>query len=190
MPDSAAGASRSRCSLYFSVVLLGTAFTCFQVAVTNLVGALGPAEQRTRNYSILSLGFAAAIFLVRMVIPALARRYSESQLITGAIFVAGGAYLMFPLFQDPWLLALASAVLGCGVGCGQPLSLTLIYNLAPQGRGGEAAGVRVSVNHMTHVAVPISFGTVAAAVGLAPLFIASAALMMACGVVAQRRFVR
>ena len=65
-------------------------------------------------------------------------------------------------------LAFASVVLGCGVGCGQPLSLTLIYNLAPPGRQGEATGVRVSVNHMTNIAVPLFFGSMGTAIGFMP----------------------
>lgn len=50
-------------TLFVAVMLLGTSFTCYHVAVTNLAGALGGAQDRTRNYSVLSLGFAAATFL-------------------------------------------------------------------------------------------------------------------------------
>ena len=50
-------------TLFVSVVLLGVSFTCYQVAITNLVGAIGGVAERTRNYSILSMGFAGASFL-------------------------------------------------------------------------------------------------------------------------------
>jgi MFS family permease len=288
-------------TLFVAVLLLGTSFTCYQVAITNLVGALGGPQDRTRNYSVLSLGFAGATFLgpliagfaidgighrltfpllaawavaplivmlvrpklmpnikgkqgehkrggimdlmriarlrdtfivggvlssawdlyqfllpiyahsiglsasrigmvlssfalaifaVRASIPALSRRYGESQLMTAAIFVCGLAFLMFPFCPNAWLLAAASIVLGLGVGAGQPIAMTLIYNLAPAGRQGEATGVRVSVNHMTHVAVPLLFGTMGTAMGFLPIFMVNAAAMMACGYVASRSFMR
>jgi MFS family permease len=288
-------------TLFVAVVLLGISFTCYQVAITNLVGALGGVAERTRNYSILSMGFAGAsflgpliagfsidgfghrwtfpllaawtvapgiillvgkqllpplqarhgekkhgsilelmriprlrdtfiaggilssawdlyqfllpiyghsiglsasvigmvlssfavaIFVVRAFIPRLARRYGEGTLITAAIFIACIAFIIFPFSQNAWLLAAGSVILGCGVGCGQPLSLTLIYNLSPPGRQGEATGVRVSVNHMTHVAVPLFFGSMGTAVGFMPIFLVSAGLLAVCGFVSQRSYMK
>lgn len=289
-------------TLFVAVLFMGTAFTCYQVAITNLVGALGEAKDRTHNYSVLSIGFACATFLgpliagfsidgighrytfallaawavapiivmllrprlipdlrtrheekkqrggvldllkiprlrdtfiaggvlssawdlyqfllpifahsiglsasvigmvlssfalaiiaVRVLIPALARRYSEAALITAAIYVCGFAFLLFPFCQNAWLLAGASVILGFGVGAGQPIAMTLIYNLAPAGRQGEATGVRVSANHMTHVAVPLAFGTMGTAMGFMPIFLLSAAMMVACGAVSQRNYLR
>jgi MFS family permease len=131
-----------------------------------------------------------AIFVVRAFIPALSQRYGEARLITAAIFLAGVAFVMFAFSQSVWTLTAASIVLGCGVGCGQPLSLTLIYNLSPPGRQGEATGVRVSVNHMTNIAVPLFFGSMGTAMGFMPIFLISAGLMGACGIMSHRSFMR
>ena len=60
---SLAAALPALTTLFVAVLLLGTSFTCYQVAITNLVGALGEPKERTRNYSVLSLGFAGASFL-------------------------------------------------------------------------------------------------------------------------------
>jgi MFS family permease len=291
----------SLATLFVAVVLLGTSFTCYQVAITNFVGAMGGVAERTRNYSILSMGFAGAsflgpliagfsidgighrwtfpllaawtlapgiilltgkhllpnikvkhgekkhgriielmrdpklrntfitggilsaawdlyqfllplyghsiglsasmigivlssfavaIFVVRAFIPVLSGRYGEVRLISAAIFIAGLSFLIFAFSQSVWLLALASIVLGLGVGCGQPLSLTLIYNLSPPGRQGEATGVRVSVNHMTHIVVPLFFGSMGTAMGFMPIFLISAGLMGVCGVVSRRTFMK
>lgn len=288
-------------TLFAAVLLLGTAFTFYQVAIINVVGALGEPKDRTRNYSILSLGFASAsflgpliagfgidhlghrgtfvvlmicalvplaamlvrpsfvpvvrtagdakkrssvfdllkiprlrdvfvvgavlsaawdlyqfllplyahslgfsasvigmilasfslaIFVVRALVPALARRYGDAGVITGAIAACGIAFAAFPFCRDPWLLALVSIVLGFGVGAGQPISMTLIYNHAPAGRQGEATGVRVSVNNLAHVTVPLFFGSMGTALGYLPIFLVNAAAMLLCAYVSKRNFMR
>jgi MFS family permease len=60
-------------------------------------------------------------------------------------------------------------LLGLGVGCGQPMSMSLIYALAPTGRASEAAGVRVMVNNFTHLVIPLLFGSIGTAFGYAPV---------------------
>jgi MFS family permease len=49
-------------TLYFAASLLGVSFMIFQLATQTLVGAIAGAEQRARNYSLLSLGYASANF--------------------------------------------------------------------------------------------------------------------------------
>jgi len=52
----------SLATLYFTAALLGISFMSFQIATQTLAGAIaGPAE-RTRNFSLISLGFAMANF--------------------------------------------------------------------------------------------------------------------------------
>lgn len=288
-------------TLFVAVLLLGTSFTFYQVAISNLVGALGDPKDRTRNYSILSLGFASAsflgpliagfgidhlghrwtffvlmvcalvplaavlvrpalvpdvvaksdagkdgsvfdllkiprlrdvfvvggvlsaawdlyqfllplyahslglsasvigmilatfslaIFVVRALIPALARRFGDAVVMTGAIFVCGLAFGLFPFCENPWLIAAVSVLLGFGVGAGQPIAMTLIYNHSPPGRQGEATGVRVSVNNFAHVTVPLFFGSVGTAVGYLAIFLANSAALMACAYVSRRNFTR
>ena len=54
----------SMTTLYFTACLLGLSFTVLQLATQTLAGAIsGPAE-RARNFSLLSLGFASANFIV------------------------------------------------------------------------------------------------------------------------------
>ena len=86
--------------------------------------------------------------------------------------------LLFPLFQNPYLLAAASFVLGLGCGVGQPMSMSLIYSLSPPGRASEGAGLRVTFNHFTHLVVPLAFGGIGTAFGFAPVFFSCAALLL------------
>lgn len=122
--------------------------------------------------------FAAAVFAIRVALPALSRQWSEFQILLFAIGFAGAVFLLFPLFRDPWLLAAASFLLGLGCGVGQPMSMSLIYSLSPPGRASEGAGLRVMFNHFTHLVVPLAFGGIGTAFGFAPVFVSCSALLM------------
>lgn len=122
--------------------------------------------------------FAVAVFVIRVVLPRLAQVCSEFEILLYAIAFSGAALLLFPLFRDPWLLALASFVLGLGCGVGQPMSMSLIYSLAPPGRASEGAGLRVTFNHFTHLVVPLAFGGISTLFGFAPVFVSCSALLI------------
>jgi len=122
--------------------------------------------------------FAAAVFAIRVALPVLARKWSEFEILLYAIGFAGAALLLFPLFQNPYLLAAASFVLGLGCGVGQPMSMSLIYSLSPPGRASEGAGLRVTFNHFTHLVVPLAFGGLGTAFGFAPVFFSCSALLL------------
>jgi predicted MFS family arabinose efflux permease len=127
--------------------------------------------------TIISM-FAVAVFVIRVALPRLARMLSEFEILLHAIGFSGLALLLFPLFRDPYLLALASFVLGLGCGVGQPMSMSLIYSLSPAGRASEGAGLRVMFNHFTHLVVPLAFGALGTAFGFAPVFVSCSALML------------
>ena len=129
--------------------------------------------------TILSM-VAAAAFLVRVVLPAMVRKAGEVELLTWSLFLGGATYLLFPLLHDTTWLALAGFMLGIALGCGQPLSMMLTYAHSPQGRSGEALGLRLTINNFTHIAVPVVFGSIGSAFGVAPVFWVNA-LMLAGG---------
>lgn len=135
--------------------------------------------------SIMS-AFAVSIILVRVVLPFVVRRAGEVQLLTYAMFVACAASCLFPLFGTAWPLAAVSFLLGIGCGCGQPLSMTLVFNTSPKGRVGEATGLRITVNQVTHVAVPLLFGAVGSVVGFTAVFLGNAGLLAIGGYISLR----
>jgi hypothetical protein len=85
------------------------------------------------------------------------------------------------------LLASISFLLGLGLGATQPSIMSLIYATAPEGRGGEAVGVRSVVLNASHTVLPLAFGGVGAALGMAPVFWAMAGALAAGGWAANRR---
>ena len=130
--------------------------------------------------------FALATFTIRFFLPAMAKRYSESQVLTGGIFVAAVAFVLFPFFENAYVLAGVAFLLGLGVGCGQPMSMSLIYALSPPGRQAEAAGVRVTANNVTHLIIPVFFGSLGTAFGYYPVFITNSAMLVAGGALMRR----
>jgi len=131
--------------------------------------------------------FALATFVIRAVLPWLIKRTSEVQILIYAIFVAAFAFTLFPFFEHPVALGAVAFLLGLGVGCGQPMSMSLIYALAPKGRASEAAGVRVTVNNFTHLVIPLLFGTIGTAFGYAPVWMANSVLLGIGGWLVRRR---
>jgi MFS family permease len=125
-------------------------------------------------------GFAAALLLVRTIMPRLVRRSSEERVLSASLFLGAGACMLFPLVQTYALLMAISFVLGLGLGCGTPLSMVLAYNRSPAGRSGEAIGLRQMANKVTEALVPLVFGSLGTALGMAPVFWMDA-LMLAFG---------
>ncbi len=131
--------------------------------------------------------FAAASFLVRIILPQIASRFGEEPVLLASIFIAAGTCLLFPLTENVVLLAAIAFLLGLGTGCGQPLTLMMIYARAPEGRSGEALGLRMAINNLTHIVVPLFFGALGSAFGVAPVFLANAVMLGVGGLLSRRR---
>ena len=145
-----------------------------------------PVYARSIGHSASAIGvimatFASATFVVRLVAAKLATRYGEGPVLAGAIFTTGIAYALLPFFTGGLSLAIIAFVLGLGCGCAQPLSMTLIYNLSPKGRAGEGTGIRVMINQLTHVTIPLAFGALASVTGYIPVFLGCAAMLFGGG---------
>lgn len=130
--------------------------------------------------------FAAATFVVRLLIPMLALRAGEHRVLAGALLGAGAVYLAYPFASGLAALLPLSFALGLALGTGQPTIMALLHTHAPPGRAGEAGGVRMSLINSMSFAVPIASGAIGAAVGLGPVFWAVGACLAAAGVAARR----
>ena len=68
-------------------------------------------------------------------------------------------------------------LLGLGVGCAQPMIMSLLYVLAPSGRIAEAIGLYKTLRSVTHVVIPIFFGSVGTAFGFKTVFLSNSGLL-------------
>jgi predicted MFS family arabinose efflux permease len=130
--------------------------------------------------------FGAAIFVVRLILPAVVHKVSEWSMMIGAMFTTAAAFLIFPLLSEPALLMSLAFVLGLGLGGAQPMIMALLYDRAPSGRGGEAVGVRTLLLNFSQASIPLLFGALGAAFGMAPVFWAMALALGAGGWYARR----
>lgn len=150
-----------------------------------------PIYGRAQGLSATAIGsvlsaFAVAIILVRAMLPFAVRRTGEAQMLTYAMFVACAAFCLFPLFHGAWPLAAVSFLLGVGCGVGQPLSMTMVYNASPRGRAGEATGMRITVNQVTHFMIPLLFGGLGSVAGYAAVFLTNAGFLVVGGYISMR----
>lgn len=121
--------------------------------------------------------FAAATFFIRLALPWISRRVREWPLITATFGVACVAYAIFPLVRTVPLLAAIAFLLGLGLGATQPSIMALVYATAPEGRAGEAVGVRTVVLNASHTVLPLLFGALGTALGMLPVFWSMAAAL-------------
>jgi predicted MFS family arabinose efflux permease len=131
--------------------------------------------------------FSLATFVVRLFLPAMSRRLTAWPLLVVSLTVAGASFVLFPVFQHATPLMELAFVLGLGLGMSQPMVMSLMHNATPPGRVGEAVGVRMTLVNMSQTGMPLLFGALGSALGMAPVFWATAILLLAGGFVAKRR---
>jgi predicted MFS family arabinose efflux permease len=135
--------------------------------------------------TILGLAHLAA-FVIRAILPFLAKRLTEGQILTGAIFVAAVSFALFPFFKNAYALGAIAFLLGLGVGCAMPMTMSLLYAWAPSNRIAEAFGLQKTVRNVSHLAVPLVFGSVASIFGYVTVFLSNSALLAACGALLRK----
>jgi len=131
--------------------------------------------------------FALATFVVRLAMPVLIRRVRQWRVLAASMGIAGASYLMFPLVSSAPLLMANSFVLGLGLGCAQPVIMSLLYETSPPGRQGEAVGVRTTMINASSTFIPLASGALSAVAGMTPAFWLLAACLLGGAWFARRR---
>jgi len=121
--------------------------------------------------------FGAAIFIVRLVFPLLVHRVTEWQMLIFSLFLCAVCLALFPLIHTVPLLVGLAFILGIGLGGAQPMIMSLLYSRAPPGRSGEAVGLRTLLLNISQTGIPLMFGALGTALGMAPVFWAMAAAL-------------
>jgi MFS family permease len=129
---------------------------------------------------------AAAAFVVRSIIPHLMKRWSEPEILASAVFIAASALVLLPFVTNIYALGAIAFLLGLGVGSSNPLSMSLLYLLTPQGRIAESVGLLRAAYNLTQLVVPILFGSVGAVFGFATVFLSNASMLAASGVLMRK----
>jgi MFS family permease len=114
--------------------------------------------------------FSAGSLTVRLFMSFLLARLSTAQWVMVAMGTCAAAYALLPFSGAlPVLMAIAF-VLGTGPGIGQPLLMAAMHGAAPAGRGGETAGLRMTLQSTQQIVLPVLLGLLGTVLGVSPLF--------------------
>jgi MFS family permease len=128
-----------------------------------------------RGFSASTIGlivgtFTLAVSGVRLLIPLWAHRISEIALLRAAMIGTGIVFGLYPLAHSPWLMGGCAVMLGLTLGSVQPMIMSTLHLLTPEGRYGEAIAMRSMVMNASSTAMPLLFGAAGTALGAAALF--------------------
>nr|WP_255428363.1 MFS transporter [Ramlibacter cellulosilyticus] len=119
--------------------------------------------------TILGL-FAFSAAAIRVFLPMLAARVHEWVLIVTAMAATTVIYAVYPFMHVALTMGLCSVLLGFALGMVQPMVMSMLHQITPEHRHGEAVGMRMLVINASSVAMPMLFGTAGAVVGISAVF--------------------
>jgi MFS family permease len=134
-----------------------------------------PILGHERGFSASTIGFVLGVFPlsvtgVRLLIPWLAHRMNEAQVLRGAMVGTALIYTVYPLVPAPWMMGLCAIALGLMLGSVQPMIMSALHRLTPHDRHGEAIALRSMTLNASSTVMPLLFGAAGSAFGVAPLF--------------------
>lgn len=134
-----------------------------------------PILGHERGYSASTIGlvlgtFTASVTAVRLVIPALAHRLREVTVVRAAMVGTGLVFAAYPLAPNPWAMAGCAVLLGITLGCVQPMIMSMLHQITPDERHGEALAFRSMAINASSTAMPLVFGATGTLLGAALLF--------------------
>ena len=135
-----------------------------------------------RGLSAASVGailgaLAVAATVVRLLIPVLAAHLKEWKVIMTAMLATAALFGIYPLLHNAWAMGICSALLGLALGSVQPMVMSTLHQITPPARQGEAIALRLMTINSSSVLMPMLFGTVGAAIGVASVFWAVGAVV-------------
>ena len=144
--------------------------TCWDVH-TFAVPVLGHERGFSASTIGLILGtFTLSVTGVRLLIPWLAHRLSATLVLRLAMAGTGVVFAAYPLAPNPWVMAGLAVLLGITLGSVQPMVMSMLHQLTPDNRHGEALAFRSMAINMSSTVMPLLFGATGTLVGAAVLF--------------------
>ena len=114
--------------------------------------------------------FALAAAAVRVVMPLLAAHLREWKVLVVAMLTTAALFGVYPLLPSAAAMAVCSVLLGFALGSVQPMIMSMLHQITPEARHGEALGLRLMVINASSVAMPVLFGSAGAVAGVAAVF--------------------
>lgn len=121
--------------------------------------------------------FAIAAAVIRLLMPIITKRLSEWVAVMSAMLGACVLFALYPLMPGAWSMGLCSVLLGLVLGSVQPMVMSMIHQITPAERHGEALGLRMMAINGSSVLMPVLFGSIGSVVGVSVLFWAVGAMV-------------
>lgn len=115
-------------------------------------------------------GFALAATAVRVAIPLFAEHLHEWVVVTAAMLMTAGLFVVYPFMTSALAMGICSALLGISLGSVQPMIMSTLHQITPAVRHGEALGFRLMAINASSVLMPLLFGSAGAALGVSLVF--------------------
>lgn len=138
-------------------------------------GFVVPVLGHERGLSASAIGsvlgaFALAVTSVRLLLPLLAHRLSETQVLSYAMTLAASVFLLYPWASSVWTMGACASLLGLALGASQPMIMTALHRITPPERQGQALALRSIAINLSSAVMPLGFGALGAAFGASGLF--------------------
>jgi MFS family permease len=164
-----------------NVLLINIAMAASWDAHSFTVPVVGHARAMNASSIGLVLGaFAIASTAVRLGITSFAQRIDERRTLREAITLSTAVLAVYAWLPGALGMMVGSALLGLALGSVQPMVLSTLHQAAPEGRLGQALGLRMLFTNAATIAMPVGFGLLAAATTpAAPMWLMAALLLAA-----------
>ncbi|XAH26266.1 MFS transporter [Xylophilus sp. GW821-FHT01B05] len=114
--------------------------------------------------------FAISAALVRVAMPLFAERLREWVLITAATGISGVLFALYPFAPSAAAMGVCAAALGLTLGTVQPMVMSMLHQMTPKHRHGEALALRLMLVNLSSVGMPLMFGAVGGVLGAGGVF--------------------
>ena len=121
--------------------------------------------------------FAVAAALIRMAMPLVAAHLREWKVLAVSMLMTAVLFGVYPLMYSAIGMGLCSILLGFSLGMVQPMVMSMLHQITPEARHGEALGLRLMAINASSVLMPMLFGSAGALIGIAGVFWATGAMV-------------
>lgn len=121
--------------------------------------------------------FAVAAAAIRMLMPLVAAHLREWRVLAGSMLATAVLFGVYPLMHSALGMGVCSVLLGFSLGMVQPMVMSMLHQITPEARHGEALGLRLMAINASSVLMPMLFGSAGALVGIASVFWATGAMV-------------
>lgn len=141
-----------------------------------------PALGREVGFSAAFVGWVLAVramssMAVRPVTGLAVRLLGRHWLLCIGMMSSAAALGAVSVWHEHAVVMVAAVILGAGLGVGQPITMAMVTDAAPDGQRGTAITLRLLGNRLSVVCVPGAVGAVAASAGPAGVLVATAGLL-------------